>query len=95
LGEPNEVGWGGPGDLMRAAGFEVEEQESVVEQIWTCESLVGFMFSTSIASRRVLGDKASRFEADLRRALLEAEPADRFLSAQRFGFTLGRKRPSG
>jgi SAM-dependent methyltransferase len=89
LGDPNQGGWGGPSDALRAAGLEVEEREWVVEQIWTCDSIVGFMFSTSIASRRILGDKASNFEADLRAALLEAEPSDRFVSMQRFGFTLG------
>ena len=58
-------------DELRAAGLDVEERESVVEKVWTCDSIIGFMFSTSIASRRVLGDNASNFEADLRRALLE------------------------
>ena len=91
LGDPNEGGWGGPSDELRAAGLEVAERESVVEQMWTCDSIIGFMFSTSIASRRILGDKASNFEADLRGALLEAEPSDRFVSMQRFGFTLGTK----
>lgn len=91
LGDPNEGGWGGPSDELRAAGLEVDERESVVEHMWTCDSIVGFMFSTSIASRRVLGDKASNFEADLRGALLEAEPSDRFVSMQRFGFTRGMK----
>lgn len=91
LGDPNEGHWGGPSDELRAAGLEVEERESVFERVWTCDSIVGFMFSTSIASRRVLGDKASEFEADLRGALLEAEPSDRFVSMQRFGFTLGTR----
>jgi hypothetical protein len=91
LGRPNEGRWGGPSEELRAAGLEVEERESVVERAWTCDSIVGFMFSTSIASRRVLGDKASTFEADLREALLEAEPSDRFVSMQRFGFTLGTR----
>ena len=91
LGDPNERGWGGPGDELRAAGLEVEERGSVVERIWTCDTLIGFMFSTSIASRRILGEKASKFEADLRGSLLECEPSDRFVSMQRFGFTLGMK----
>jgi hypothetical protein len=62
-----------------------------VEGIWTCDSIIGFMFSTSIASRWVLGDRAGNFEANRRAALLEYEPRDRFVSMQRFGFTLGRK----
>lgn len=91
LGQPNEGVWGGPVEQLRAAGLKVEEREYVVERVWTCDSIVGFMFSTSIASRRALGDRANRFEADLRRALLGLEPRDRFVSMQRFGFTLGMK----
>jgi len=89
LGDPSDGRWGGPSDELRAAGLEVETHDLVVERVWTCDSIVGFMSSTSIASRRILGDKASRFEADLRASLLKAEPSDRFVSMQRFGFTLG------
>ncbi len=91
LRDPNAVGWGGPVDALRAAGFSVTDREWVVERIWTCDSIIGLMFSTSIASRRVLGDKAGNFEADLRAALLDYEPGDRFVSQQRFGFTVGTK----
>ena len=65
------------------------------EHVWTCDSIVGFMLSTSIASRRVLGDEADGFEAELRGALLEVEPSDRFVAMQRFGFTLGTKGDGG
>jgi SAM-dependent methyltransferase len=91
LRDPNERNWEGPVDALRAAGLIVDEHEYAVERVWTCDSIVGFMFSTSIASRRVLGDAAGRFEADLRGALLECEPDGRFVCAQRFGFTLGRR----
>lgn len=91
LRDPNAEHWGGPGDALRAAGLSTVDREWVIEWIWTCDSIVGFMFSTSIASRRILGDKAANFEADLRAALLEYEPGDRFVSLQRFGFTIGTK----
>ena len=78
-------------DQLRAADLNVDGYEYAVERVWTCDSIVGFMFSTSIASRRVLGDAAGRFEADLRGALLECQPSGRFVCAQRFGFTLGRR----
>jgi hypothetical protein len=91
LGDPNEQKWEGPVDQLRAAGLDVDEYECAVGRVWTCEAIVGFMFSTSIASRRVLGEAADRFEADLRGALLECEPSGRFACAQRFGFTLGRR----
>ena len=83
--------WRGPVDEMRGAGFTVQEHESVVDHTWTCDSIVGFMFSTSIASRRVLGENADRFESELRAALLAVEPSGRFPCRQRFGFTLGTK----
>jgi hypothetical protein len=76
---------------LRAAGLRVEEGEFSLEHVWNCDSLVGFMFSTSIASRRALGDKAGDFEAALRRALLDFDPSDHFVSRQRFSFTLGTK----
>lgn len=91
LGYPNERTWAGPRDELRAAGLVVEERESIVPHVWTTDSIVGFMFSTSVASRRVLGHNAGRFETVLRRALLQVEPSDRFASMQRFGFTLGTK----
>jgi SAM-dependent methyltransferase len=91
LGDPNTGDWRGPVDRMRAAGLAVQEQESIIEYVWTCDAIVGFMFSTSIASRRILGENADRFESALRCALLEAEPSGRFACRQRFGFTLGTK----
>ena len=91
LGDPNSDNWAGPCEQLRAAGLEVQEHESVVEQIWTCDSIVGFLYSTSIASQPVLGGSVRNFEAELREALLGFEPSDRFVSKQRFGFTLGIK----
>jgi SAM-dependent methyltransferase len=91
LRDANAPVWGGPGDTLRAAGLTVVDREVVVERVWTCDSIVGFMFATSIASRRRLGDNARNFEAELRTALLDHEPHDRFVSQQRFGFTVGTK----
>jgi len=89
LGDPNELNWGGPVDVLLANGFAVREGEWYVEHVWSCDSIVGYMFSTSIASRRVLGDNARAFEDELRGALLACEPSGRFVTMQRFGFTLG------
>ncbi len=91
LGDPNTQPWGGPVSTLRAAGFEVREYEMRVEYAWTCDSIVGFVFSSSIASRRVLGADADRFEAELRAALLDVEPAGRFVAPLRFGFALGTR----
>lgn len=95
LADPATVVRSGPDKLLRAAGWDVQDEEVAVEMVWTTESLVGFMRSTSFASRAALGERAAPFEAELRRALLEVAPDDRFPARQRFGFTLAtRRRPT-
>ena len=91
LGEPNDAAWGGPVELLRGVGLSVCEGECNVDIAWTCDSIVGLMYSTSVASRRALGDDARALEDDLRRALLACEPSGRFLTRQRFAFTAGVK----
>ena len=91
LGDPNAGEWGGPLHALRAAGLTVQEYQSTTDQTWTCDSIIGFMFSTSVASRPALGVAADGFEAELRAALLRVEPTGRFASKQKFGFTLGTK----
>jgi len=91
LEDPNAP-WGGPVEPLRDAGLEVVEGEHATEHVWTTESLVGLMRSTSIASRRALGDDAERFASDLRASLLACDPSDRYMATQRFGFTIGLKR---
>lgn len=66
-----------------------------VEMVWTTDSIVGFMRSTSFASANALGDKAALFEADLRRKLLNFAPSDQFPASQRFAYTLATKEHSG
>lgn len=92
LGDPRAAEWGGPSDVLRAAGWHVTEYQMRVETIWTTDSLVGFMRSTSFASRAALHGRAALFEADLRRELLELAPDDRFPASQRFGFTCATSR---
>jgi trans-aconitate methyltransferase len=46
-------------------------------QVWTTDSIVGYLFSTSFASRAVLGEKAERFERDLRVRLSDLSPEGR------------------
>jgi SAM-dependent methyltransferase len=88
LPEPTATQWGGPHDIFITAGWEVAEYHMYVETVWTTDSIVGFMRSTSFASANVLGDNAAQFEADLRCELLAYAPDDRFPASQRFGYTL-------
>ena len=52
--------------VLASAGFEyLGKFEFVREERWTAETLTGFMYSTSILSRHVLGDHAEEFERDI------------------------------
>jgi SAM-dependent methyltransferase len=50
----------------------------VQPHVWTCESIIGYLYSTSFASRAVLGDNAASFEKDLRERLSRLSPDGQF-----------------
>ena len=59
--------------------------------VWTADSLIGYLYSTSFASKAVLGHLVEPFEKDLRNRLANLGSDDRFL--EKIGFTIisGRK----
>lgn len=66
--------------VLCRAGFDYAGRfEFSSEQSWTVEELVGFMYSTSLLNRAVLGQDCSVFEADLRARMLAVEPMGRFV----------------
>lgn len=74
-GEPHE-------QVLRRAGFDYAGKfEFSSEQVWTVETLVGFMYSTSLLNRAVLGQQSSEFEADLQTRMTDVEPTGRFVQA--------------
>jgi SAM-dependent methyltransferase len=88
LGDPTTAVWGKPFDALINGGWRVTNYQLGVETIWRTESIIGFMRSTSFASRSALGERATTFEAELRRELLDFAPTDQFPAIQRFGYTL-------
>ena len=57
-------------DVLTTSPFsEVEEYVIPVRRTWTVDTVIGNLFSTSFASRAVLGSKADAFESDLRERL--------------------------
>lgn len=59
-------------DVLARSGFhEIKVIDLPGTHAWTIEGLLGFLYSTSFASKLVLGEKAPEFERDLRRALCE------------------------
>jgi ubiquinone/menaquinone biosynthesis C-methylase UbiE len=65
--------------LGRSAFSVVEAWHMPVQRIWTIDTIVGYVYSTSFASPAVLGDRRGPFEADLRATLARCEPAGRFI----------------
>ncbi|HEY3754563.1 MAG TPA: class I SAM-dependent methyltransferase [Opitutaceae bacterium] len=79
-------------EVFRSAGFsEVANYSFDVLQSWTPDTLVGFLKSTSVCSRRTLGSRADEFESRLRRMLASQEPTGIFREVACFGYTFGRK----
>ena len=78
--------------VLRKTGFaEVASYPFVAPHDWTIETILGNLYSTSFCSKRVLGDNATAFEAELKAALLAHDPAGHYHEKMRFGYTIGRK----
>ena len=94
-GAPNptlEEGRAHEEEVLRCAGFApVESRSFETPYIWTLESLLGYLRSTSFASRAALGDRHGAFEADLTAALLACDSSGRYPEVIGSGYTLARK----
>jgi hypothetical protein len=78
--------------VMRDAGFrKVSTYTFAYEHCWTIESIIGYLYSTSYCSKRVLGSRAAVFERELEELLLAHDPSGVYREAMQFGYTLGRK----
>jgi len=60
----------------RYEGTEQGHHRFTVE--WDLDGVVGLLYSTSFANRRILGDRVEAFEADLRSALLALDASGRY-----------------
>jgi len=61
--------------LKRSRFKDVTEHREFFEVEWTVEAIIGNLYSMSFCNRRRLGDRAQRFERDLRSAILAVEPS--------------------
>ena len=78
-------------EVLTAVGFEyVGTHDFPHPYVWTLDSILGNLHSTSKFSRRLLGDKTERFDADVRRALLAYDASGRYPETLRFGYSLFR-----
>lgn len=46
---------------------------------WTVDRIVGYLYSTSLPLRRLLGDRRAAFEQEIAATLLAIEPSGRFI----------------
>jgi ubiquinone/menaquinone biosynthesis C-methylase UbiE len=65
-----------------------------IERSWMVDEIIGYMYSTSLASPPVLGDKKEPFEADLRQRLREIQPEGRFKEPVTINVMMVWKKPS-
>ena len=78
--------------VLRDAGFaEVSSYPMTLEHKWTIDSILGFVFSTSIGSKPVLGKNVEKFESELRAELEAFDPSGTYGENIQWGYTLGRK----
>ncbi len=78
--------------VLKEAGFEEVFNYSFVEpHVWTVDSVIGNLFSTSVCSKKVLGGRVGAFQADLKDALLAHDAGGKYPENLRCGYTLGRK----
>ena len=78
--------------ILRRAGFSYEGSHDFdLRNVWTIETLTGYLYSTSILSRQALGDLAPSFEEDLSERILRCRPNGRMEQDVRFSYQLAHK----
>ena len=77
--------------ILGHSGFEFAGREQVrVNHEWTPDSLIGYLYATSVLSRAALGDLATEFDADIRRVLHACDAAGRYRQSLSFAYELFR-----
>lgn len=78
--------------LAESAFAETEEHTIPIERAWTPETVIGYLYSTSFASRPLFGERLAEFE-ERARALLagHADDAGRLIEQARFDVLLARR----
>jgi SAM-dependent methyltransferase len=78
--------------VLEDAGLVVVGHREFVERHdWNAESLIGFMYSTSLLSRVAVGDRIGEFEQDVRRRLRKIDPTDVYTEEVSFAYDLARR----
>jgi SAM-dependent methyltransferase len=80
-------------DVLRQTPFsEPRVVDMVQPHVWTTDTLIGLLYSSSLQVRDTLGHRAGEFERDLRERLIRLAPNDRFVDNIEFTIISARKR---
>lgn len=78
--------------VLEDKGFdECNSYSFVFPHYWTIDSIIGILYSTSICSKKVLGNHTAEFESELKAALKRINKLGCFFENIRCGYTLGKK----
>lgn len=64
--------------LERSPFVRLRRREYHIRHAWDSDSIIGYLYSTSFAARRLFGERAPAFEAEVREALQEIDLECRF-----------------
>lgn len=80
-------------EIMQESPFDdVEEITVPVHRVWSADSILGYLYSTSFAAPHLFGDRLADFEAATRQALAEFSDEDTFDEHNEFLIRIGRRR---
>jgi SAM-dependent methyltransferase len=77
--------------LRRTRFDKIEIVDIPVREQWSIDQMVGYLFSTSAASKAVLGDRAEAFEQDVRRSLEQSAPGGQLEKLVEYGVILAQR----
>ena len=81
--------------IARSPFKSVETYRLRYEQTWTIEQIIGYCYSTSYCSIKILGDNKQAFEEDLRKTLTDFDPSGVFVEPVELeGFLLSKETPN-
>ncbi|MBD3359263.1 MAG: methyltransferase domain-containing protein [Candidatus Buchananbacteria bacterium] len=79
-------------DILKRSEFKVLKPYNIrYVQEWDVKSIIGFLYSTSYASRRFFGDRIEEFENELRANLLKLNRSGKFTETAVLEALLGQK----
>jgi trans-aconitate methyltransferase len=79
-------------EIMEESAFnKVDEFRVPVQRLWSTQSILGYLYSTSFAARSLFGDRIDDFEAAVRNALEPFSDQDQFPEENEFLIRIGRR----